>query len=225
MSPVNRYYRRSRIPEGRFLKLLRYFALDRSATEAANLTGLTRKSVTNIFLKLRRRIAEECERRSPLSTSDLNQKEEFSWTRCVCGRCQTKVSPQSPVFSVLTDSSKIFTVPGPDCRKPILRALVRGRVTLRAIPAKGGHGYDALVDAAYSQPFMIRRKMQPADTNVLPTKRIKSFWNFARRRLEKFNGVPNRTFYLHLKETEWRFNVGKQDLYRELIRLIETNPL
>jgi transposase len=58
----NRYYRRSRILEWKFRLLVRYFALDLPAANAALLTGLTRKSVNVIFLKIRERIAEECHR-------------------------------------------------------------------------------------------------------------------------------------------------------------------
>tara|TARA_R110002073_G_scaffold239456_2_gene401120 strand:- start:1577 stop:1753 length:177 start_codon:yes stop_codon:yes gene_type:complete len=35
---------------------------------------------------------------------------------------------------------------------------------------------------------------------------IESFWSFAKRRLAKLNGVPQHTFYLRLRETEFRFN-------------------
>ena len=90
MSELRRYYRRSRIPEAKFCELVRYFVQDLSATEVASLTGVTRKSVTTIFLKLRRRIAEHCERSSPLLRFALTQKEEYSCIRCVCGRCRTK---------------------------------------------------------------------------------------------------------------------------------------
>jgi len=63
----NRYYARSRISERKFRQLLRYFAMDFSATDVAQLTGIRRKAVTVIFLKIRRRIAQECERASPFS--------------------------------------------------------------------------------------------------------------------------------------------------------------
>jgi hypothetical protein len=32
---------------------------------------------------------------------------------------------------------------------------------------------------------------------------FESFWSFAKRRLQKFNGVSSQTFYLRLKECEW----------------------
>ena len=47
----------------------------------------------------------------------------------------------------------------------------------------------------------------------------------AKRRLQKFNGVPARTFYLHLKECEYRFNNRTQNLTRELLKLLVRYPL
>ena len=46
-----------------------------------------------------------------------------------------------------------------------------------------------------------------------------------RTRLQKFNGVPAETFYLHLKECEWRFNHRRDNLYLELLRLLRHYPL
>jgi len=39
-------------------------------------------------------------------------------------------------------------------------------------------------------------------------KGIEKFWNQARHRMGKFNGVPHRHFHLFLKECEWRFDEG-----------------
>lgn len=49
--------------------------------------------------------------------------------------------------------------------------------------------------------------------------------SFAKRRLQKFNGVPARTLYLHLKESEYRFNNRDNNLARELLKLLERYPL
>ena len=71
MPQLNRYYRRSKISERKFRQLVRHFALDLTASDAAHLTGLSRRSVTTIFLKIRERIAEECERASPFSSCEV----------------------------------------------------------------------------------------------------------------------------------------------------------
>src|SRR5215213_8845789 len=52
-----------------------------------------------------------------------------------------------------------------------------------------------------------------------------SFRSYARRRLQKFNGISARTFNLHLKECEYRFNNRNKDLSRLLLKLLERYPL
>ncbi len=44
-------------------------------------------------------------------------------------------------------------------------------------------------------------------------------------RLQKFNGVPPKTFYLHLKECEYRFNHRNENLQLLLLKLLERFPL
>ena len=222
MPQPRRYYRHSRITESKFCELIRYFSEDRSATEVAKLTGLTRKSVTTIFLRLRQRIAEYCERQSPLN-ADLAGAEGFACSQCICGRCQSTVSRNVPLFALVTFPDKVFTAPVPDCRKPILRAFIHGRIASESVALNGWHGFDALVDAEYPKLLIVDRP--ETGPGMKHAAGVEQFWDFARRRLEKFNGVPRRTFYLHLKETEWRFNLANRDLYAELLRLIEKNPL
>ena len=86
------------------------------------------------------------------------------------------------------------------------------------------YGYDALVDANSPRPFVMERASKSSGGSFR-RKNIEGFLNFAQHRLQKFNGVPNRTFYLHMKESEWRFNHSDTELYRELLKLIESNPL
>jgi transposase-like protein len=54
---------------------------------------------------------------------------------------------------------------------------------------------------------------------------IESFWGYAKRRLAKFNGVSGNTFYLHLKETEYRFNHRRGNLYAAMLKLLKRDPL
>jgi len=61
--------------------------------------------------------------------------------------------------------------------------------------------------------------------SIISTNGIESFWSYAKRRLQKFNGISVITFYLHLKETEFRFNHRRDNLYLELLRLLRLNPL
>ena len=56
---------------------------------------------------------------------------------------------------------------------------------------------------------------------------IENFWGFAKARLSQFHGIKKEFFYLHLKETEFRYNtkILGQNLYQNLLKLIRENPV
>ncbi|MCK5920061.1 MAG: IS1595 family transposase, partial [Methylococcales bacterium] len=54
---------------------------------------------------------------------------------------------------------------------------------------------------------------------------IESFWGYAKIRLVKFKGMNKRTFNLHLKECEFRFNNREQDVYKILLDMFRNKPL
>ena len=222
MDGDNKYYRHSRISELKFRSLVRHFAQDLSATDAAQLTGLTRKSATSIFLKIRQRIAEDCLRRSPFVTGTIKATESHSCTLCVCGRRGCGTATGKPVFTLLVHENRIHTQIIPDCRKAPLRAIIRGRyVADEVLLNNGWHGYHGLVDVEYEKPYGVKNEAAANGT----LEEIENFWRFTKGRLEKFNGVSNRTFYLHLKECEWRFNRRDLDLYSELLELLRQHPI
>ena len=48
---------------------------------------------------------------------------------------------------------------------------------------------------------------------------IESFWSFVKRRMAKFNGLTDDKFYLHLKESEFRFNNREDDIQKIIWKL------
>ena len=66
MTRLNKYYNRSHISEKKFRLLIKYFAMDLTASRTALLTGISRRSVNSIFQKIRQRLARECETASPI---------------------------------------------------------------------------------------------------------------------------------------------------------------
>jgi transposase len=127
MERPNPFYRRSRISAEKFRQLLRLFALDLTATDAAQLTGLTRKSVTTIFLKIRERIAEECERDWPLSSGEVEVDESYFGARRVRGKRGRGASGKTIVFGLLKREGRVYTEIVADCKKVTLQAIIRGR--------------------------------------------------------------------------------------------------
>ncbi len=226
MEQLNRYYRCSKISERKFRQVVRCFALDLTATDAAHLTGLTRKTVTTIFLKIRERSAEECERESPLSSGEVEVDESYFGARRVRGKRGRGASGKTIVFGIFKRNGSVYTEIVPDCKKRTLQAIMRGRIALDAvINSDGWRGYDGLVDVGYSKHYRVHHAQDEFVQGTHHVNGIESFWSFSKRRLQKFNGIAATTFNLHLKECEYRFNHRNKNLYRELLKLLEKNPL
>ena len=56
MRPANCYHNRAKISKAKLRCVLRLFALDLTASDTARLTGLSRRVVNNLYLRLRRRL-------------------------------------------------------------------------------------------------------------------------------------------------------------------------
>jgi transposase-like protein len=223
----NRYYRRAHISERKFRQLVRFFALVVSATDTAHLTGLTRKkSVTMIFLKIRKRIAQECERASPLPSGEVEVDESYFGARRVRGKRGRGASGKTPVFGLLKRDGCVYTEIVADCKKATLQAIIRGRVSIDVIiHSDGWRGYDGLVDVGYSKHYRVNHGRNEFATGTRHINGIESFWSFAKHRLQKFHGVAAHTLYSHLKECEYRFNNRNESLQAELLKLLTKHPL
>ena len=225
MVTKNRYYRRSRIAEKKFRQLIRCFAMDFTATDTAEMTGVSVRSVNNIYLKLRARLAESCELASPLQGA-VEVDESYFGARRVRGKRGRGAYGKTIVFGVLKREGKVYTEIVPDCSKPTLQGIIRGHVEVSTvIHSDGWRGYDGLVDIGFDKHFRVNHGNNEFASGERHINGIESFWSDAKRRLAKFNGVAKHTFYLHLKETEFRFNHRRDNLYLEVLKLLRNNPL
>ena len=221
----NRYYTHSKITEAKFRQRVRCFSLDFTATSTAELTGVSVRSVNAIYLKIRQRLAEHCEQSSPL-TGSVEVDESYFGAQRVRGKRGRGAYGKTIVFGLLKRQGKVYTEIVPNCSQATLQAIIRGRVTIdTVIHSDGWRGYDGLVDIGFDKHFRVHHGANEFANGERHINGIESFWSYAKRRLSKFNGVPKHTFYLHLKETEFRFNHRRDNLYLELLKLLRNNPL
>ena len=67
MTPKNKYVKNSKISEGKFREIIKYFALDLEANKISILTKISRKTINKYLLNIRARIADYCCELSHLS--------------------------------------------------------------------------------------------------------------------------------------------------------------
>jgi len=226
MKQLNRYYRCAKISERKTLQPIKYFALDLTADKTAQLCGLTHQAVNRIYLKIRNRIAEGSMRASPFSACEIEVDKSYFGARRVRGKRGRGAGNKTIVFGIYKRNGKVYTVIVPNVQKKTLQKIIRGKVPLDAvIHSDGWRGYNGLVDAGYSKHFRINHSNDVFAIGDVHINGIESFRSYAKRRLQKFKGVPPGAFYLHLKECEYCFNHRNENLQLLLLKLPEHYPL
>jgi transposase-like protein len=108
-----------------------------------------------------------------------------------------------------------------------LQQIIRGHASIESvIHTDGWAGYDGLVDVGFEKHFRVNHgenEFSTGDGNHINS--IESFWGFAKHRLVKFKGIPKEKFEIYLLETEFRFNMRGQDLYKFLLKFFRNSPL
>ncbi|MCH2450931.1 MAG: IS1595 family transposase [Gracilimonas sp.] len=221
----NKYYKRSKISEAKFRQLIRYFAMDFTASDTAELTGLSRRSVTAIYSRLRGNIARWSASQAPLEGTVEVDESYFGPSR-IPGKRGRGAGGKTIVFGIFKRKGKVYTEIVPDAKKKTLQRVIRGKVEPQSvIHSDGWPGYNGLVDVGYDKHYRVQHGEDEFVSSCSHINGIESFWSFAKRRLAQFNGVPKHTFYLHLKETEFRFNHRNNNLYKVLLTHLREDPL
>ncbi|MDE3022170.1 MAG: IS1595 family transposase [Pseudomonadota bacterium] len=213
----NRYYFRSRISEARFRQPARCFSLDFTATSTAALTGISVRSVNSIYLKIRQCMTKVCEVATPLKDA-VEVDESCSGARRVRGKPERGAWGKTIISGLLKRQDKGYTGIGPDCSRATLQGMIKGHVAATVIHSDGWRSYDGPADMGFDKHFRIHHGENGFANGERHINAIESFWTTAKRRLPRFNGIPEHTFYLHLKETGYRFNHRRDNLYLEPLR-------
>jgi transposase-like protein len=225
MAMKNRYAIRARISEHQFRHIVRLFALDLDATQIAVLSGLNRNTINRYLRGIRERIAELCESQSPFS-GEIEVDESYFGAKRIKGKRGRGAFGKTAVFGVFKRNGHVYTEIVPDCRKSTLQGIIRGHVTLDSIIySDGWRGYNGLVDVGYGKHLRVNHGQDEFVRGRTHINGIEGFWGFAKSRLNRFRGMNKHTFYLHLKECEFRFNHRKQDMYHLILKLCRNKPL
>jgi len=229
MAQKNRYLFRGRISERKFRDLLRLFAMDITADRAAILTGVHHNTALAIYRLLRDRMAEMAERDCPFRGVVELDESYFGPTR-TRGHKGRGNPRKVPVFGILERGGRVHCQIVKNCSKATLLAIIEGRVELSAeVTTDGFRSYDGLVEAGFSRHHRINKYYDRDRTvfseNGVHINGIESFWSYAKRRHQKFNGLRRSAFPTFLKETEFRFNTRDQNLYKILLTSCRMKPL
>lgn len=112
-----------------------------------------------------------------------------------------------PVFGLLKRGGKVFTLMIPNAKTATLMPIMEEMIQPDSIVYTDCfRSYDALDVSAFHHVRINHSELFADKFNHING--IENFWNQAKRHLRRFNGIPKGSFFLYLKECEWRFNVG-----------------
>ena len=155
MPSGNRYYHHSKISEAKFRHLLRLFAMDLTATDAAQLCGLSVRSVNALYQRMRVRLARQCAAQSPFS-GELEADESSFGPQRIRGKRGRGAGGKTIVFGLLKQGDCVYTDIVADASKVTLQAIIRGKVDPNSIiHTDGWRGCDGLVDLGLDKPFRV----------------------------------------------------------------------
>jgi transposase len=122
-------------------------------------------------------------------------------------------------FGIYKRNGKVYTEIVENVKAKTLQRIIKGRVSFDStLYTDGFRSYDSIVHLGYQKHYRIYHQDNYAVGDV-HINGIEGFWGYAKVRLVKFRGLSKNTFYLHLKECEFRFNYRNHDLYEMLLKI------
>jgi transposase len=104
--------------------------------------------------------------------------------------------------------------------------IIQGRTdTNSVVYTDGFKTYDGLVNYGYKRHYRVYHGDNEFANGNNHINGIENFWGLCKVRLAKFRGMNKKTFYLHIKECEFRYNLKKQNIYLTLLKNFINNPL
>lgn len=215
---ANPYCQRARLTRDTFVKLIQAFACGESALSASLRIGVSTRSVNQIWNRVRRRMASEREQYNPLKALRIEAGE-----RRVRGRRPEPGETYPRLVGIRTVGQQLICewVPA-DQSLEAFRVLYRQRIFC---PEKHDWGYEGLMDLDTGRLFRLPVAINRISTDPSHPLSLEQFRQTLQARQNALCGWPIKTFYLHLKEAEWRHAYLGRDMLPDLLKLLRRCPI
>ncbi len=199
-------------------KIFEIFWQDLDATKASGILGINRNTINTWYNKFREAIVQ-------IEENEIQEKwvfeldESYFWPTRIKWKRWRWAWWKTIVFWLLKRDGKVYTQIIPDAKAQSIIPIIRGKIAIwSTINTDGWKAYDGLVDVWFEKHYRVHHWKNEFARWKQHINGIESFWSFTKRRLRKFNWVRKEKFYLHLKESEFRYNYrNKKNLAEKII--------
>ncbi|MBX2925314.1 MAG: hypothetical protein KF746_24165 [Chitinophagaceae bacterium] len=197
----NKLLKGAHLSEYKCREILQLFCDDLTATQIAEVSGVSRVTVNNYFKRLRSVIAVFCERNS--KNGNIVSREYVPPVISKAGTGGTNAC-----YGFYVHNGKIGTAWLDNVCNYSLKQFLENNGEENPI-VKEVAGYCAVGDFNNWKLHWIRSgdHLSPAyDVDIA------GFWGHTKGRLQKFRGLNKSTLYFHIKECEFRYNYRHNDI-------------
>jgi transposase len=218
----NKMLKRSHLSEKTCREIIQLFSDDLTATQIAGITSVSRVTINNYLKLIRTHIAKHCEDQTQEDYNRKNISSAVSHSAIV--KRNVSSDENNVYYGFYKMNGNVFTEELHAIDKSGIRALQQATMLHRQ---ENGHfaelvRYHAIADFDEWRLYRV-------DANAAGGKNlhddISVFWGNTRSRLLKFRGMNKNTLYLHVKESEFRYNYRLDDINRLLLNIIYKYPL
>jgi transposase len=222
----NRYLKGAHLSERKVRELIKLFSEDLTATQIANITGISRITVNAYFKLIRTHIAKFCEERNPFHFTNGTVTYHASENGIASNGAASKKS----FYGIFKNDDSIHTDKIANIDAEWMYDWLKGKTEGERdiVERYRLHVYNGIADFNSIRLYRINEPVP----GLISRERSKShideidmFWGMLKSRLIKFRGLNSGTLYLHVKETEFRYNYRDNDLFEMLMEILHKRPL
>ena len=212
-----RYKKRSHISDAKIREILRCFCLDLTATNTAQLVGVSRPTINKYYDRFRKIILFSIREDSIAFSGEIELDESYFGAKRVRGKRGRGAAGKTPVFGIKKRDGEVYVEIVKNCSKEQLMPIIQGKVLENStIHTDGWKAYDGLILNGYNH-YRVFHSHNEFARGKCHVNGIEAFWSYCKRRLAKFNGMKNEKFLLHLKECEFRYNNKNRNIYKIML--------
>ncbi len=218
-------FKSNKISSEKIHKIIKCFCEDIPATKTAAIFDLNRKTVDRYYhflqnIILNKALLDATDYKIPLddaqSCHDLFTEKEASLQAVCCNK--------SLILGLVEKGGKVFLVCEKTVEQRVLDYLLKKTShlthdTYLSFPERW-QNYNAMIINCelFTRKFLKNPKKMPTNLSQL-------FWTYVRRRFIIFNGVATHHYGVFLKNSEFRFNHRKEDLYMIILKALKEDSL
>jgi len=220
----NRYLKGAHLSERKVRELIKLFSEDLTATQIANITGISRITVNAYFKLIRTHIAKFCEERNPFHFTNGSITFHAS-ENGIAGPNGT--ASKKSFYGIFKNDVTIHTDKIANIDAEWMYDWLKGKTAVdKEIVEKNRlHVYNGIADFNSIRLYRINEAVPSLTRGKSHIDEIDMFWGMLKSRLIKFRGLNSGTLYLHVKETEFRYNYRENDLFELLMEILHKRPL